>query len=207
MSRDKDQALELFPALRGVERELDLYEELLRRWQKRINLVGPATLDHIWLRHFADSAQLGGLAAVDAVWADLGSGAGFPGLVIALMQKNSGGGETHLIESDLRKAAFLREVSRETGARAAIHAERAENALRHLQPAVIASRAMASMSELMALTGPTLRRNGAIGLFLKGQNVDKELTQASISSIFNVEIVASKVDRAGSIVRVAPRLS
>ena len=104
-----------FRQVSGVSREtlerLRIYEALLRKWQAKINLVGPATLDDAWRRHFLDSAQLFPLLPANAqVVVDLGSGAGFPGLVLAVM----GVPTVHLIESDLRKAAFLREVARET---------------------------------------------------------------------------------------------
>ena len=101
------------------------YQALLGRWQQRINLVGPATLEDFWSRHAADSAQLLALAEDRRVWLDLGSGGGFPGLVVAIMLAETGG-HVHLVESDGRKAAFLRTVIREVGAPASVHNRRAE---------------------------------------------------------------------------------
>ena len=102
----REQALGLFPELKPIEAELEIYESLLRRWQAKINLVSSATLDDVWLRHFADSAQVHAVAPHIRCWADLGSGAGFPGLVTALLLKSTPDAVVHLIESDQRKAAF-----------------------------------------------------------------------------------------------------
>ncbi len=114
--RDRAEALRLCPVLRQTEPELETYERMLRDWNKRINLVSASTLDEVWTRHFADSAQLHEHLPQISRWADLGSGAGFPGMVLALLLKRRPGASVSLIESDQRKAAFLRAVSRETGA-------------------------------------------------------------------------------------------
>lgn len=199
----KAHVLDSFPRLNPIAAELDIYSELLIRWQAKLNLVGPSTLPLIWLRHFADSAQLVEVFEPDGVWADLGSGAGFPGMVIALLQK-AGGGETHLIEADIRKAAFLREVSRETGARAIVHAQRAEGVLPTIAPAVITSRAMTSIDGLFKLSRYHVE-NGAVGLFLKGRDVVSELTKASIPSNFEVSLTPSRVDVEGCLVQIRLR--
>ena len=123
---DRRRTLESFPELRAIEAELEIYERLLRKWQAKINLVGPSTLDQIWWRHFADSAQLLAYAPDARAWADLGSGGGFPGMVLALLLKPAGNAEVTLVESDSRKAAFLREVSRETFAPTVVLNQRME---------------------------------------------------------------------------------
>ena len=116
--KDADDFARRFDVSRETIDKLLAYEALLRQWQKTINLVAPSTLDSIWSRHFADSAQLLAIAAPDAKrWIDLGSGAGFPGLVLAIMLAGRDGAKVTLVESDTRKAAFLGEVARRTGAR------------------------------------------------------------------------------------------
>lgn len=199
--RDRDAALQLTPELREISEGLAVYERLLRRWQSKINLVGRSTLDAIWTRHFADSVQLARFANLDARWADLGSGAGFPGLVLSMLQRFRGVGEMHLIESDSRKAAFLREVSRETGAHAHVHNTRCEDILPEIGPNVLVSRAMADVGTLCRHAQPFVEK-GAVGLFLKGRDVGAELTAVSIPSNFSIEIAPSKVDAAGAIVQV-----
>ena len=197
---DRDRAIGLVPTLAVVADRLEVYAELLNKWQSRINLVGRSTLHDLWTRHFADSAQLAGIVPLAGCWADLGSGAGFPGLVLALMQDRSAS-EMHLIESDARKAAFLREVSRETGAGAVVHKARCEDILAEIDPSVIASRAMANLETLWTLSAPLVEK-GALALFMKGRDVASELTAASIPSSYSVTLFPSKIDAASSIVRI-----
>ncbi|MGH6897361.1 MAG: 16S rRNA (guanine(527)-N(7))-methyltransferase RsmG [Geminicoccaceae bacterium] len=171
---------EAFGDLLDVSREtlerLTVYLGLLRRWQPTINLVGAATLADPWRRHFLDCAQLAPLvpsAARSCI--DVGSGAGFPGMVLALL----GVSGVHLIESDRRKAQFLREVARATGAAVAVHAERIE----HLPPwpaDVVTTRALARLPRLLQLVEPFVSSH-SVCLFLKGGSVEHELTQARIS--------------------------
>ncbi len=131
-ARLRADALACVPVLTPIQRELAIYEDLLRRWQPRINLVAANTLTDLWLRHFADSAQVAEAAPQARIWVDLGSGAGFPGLVTALLLKRQTGAKVHLVESDQRKAAFLRAVSRETDAPVDVHPERVEIVSRKL---------------------------------------------------------------------------
>ena len=197
---DRDRALELVPALREIEKQLMIYEDLLRRWQMRMNLVGRSTLSELWTRHFADSGQLLGDAPLGQRWADFGSGAGFPGLVLSLLQDRNEG-EMHLIESDTRKAAFLREVSRETGSRAVVHNSRVEDVIGDIDPSIVTSRAMADIAILFRAVRPFVEKGGA-GLFLKGRDIAAELTRASIPSNFSVRLRPSKVDPASSVVLI-----
>src|SRR5690606_37210828 len=142
----------------------EIYVDLLRRWQDVKNLVGPRTLDQIWTRHIADSAQLLRLAPDARRWIDIGSGAGFPGLVLAILMREEPDREVHLVESNSRKCAFLRAVSRETGARAQVHAGRIQDVLPRLGGAdVLTARALAPLPELLTL-GKDLLRTGALGL-------------------------------------------
>jgi 16S rRNA (guanine527-N7)-methyltransferase len=194
-ARAKTQAL-----LDARAGEFAVYRDLLIRWQNKINLIGPRTLDQIEKRHFFDSAQLSRYAPLDCVWADMGSGAGFPGLVIGILQKGSSG-VCHLIESDTRKAAFLRTVSRETGAAVEVHNERCEKTFENLVPDVVSSRAMASIKSLLTLTNRPLEK-GAKCLFLKGVNVQSELTEAGIGDNYSVTIYPSLCDDQGSVVLI-----
>jgi len=198
---DWKRAVELVPRLRLIEDELNVYEGLMARWQKKVNLVGPSTLANMWVRHFADSAQLVEWASPSSRWADLGSGAGFPGMVVGILQKHAGGGVTHLIESDLRKAAFLREVSRETGARVIVHAQRSELVLDGLVLDVVTSRAMASLQTLFHLSRAHVEK-GAVALFLKGRDVVSELTDAAIPCSFSVESWPDRLQDGGNVVSI-----
>ena len=187
----------------GVSREtralLETYVAELRRWQRVTNLVGPATLQQVWSRHIADSLQLSGLAA-GRTWVDLGTGAGLPGLIIALADP---GRLVHLVESDARKCAFLHEVVRRTGASATIHRGRIETIIDGLdpRPAVVTARALAPLSILLGFS-ETLLRTGAIGLFPKGRDSADELTEARKSWRFSVDILPSQTDSAARILRV-----
>jgi 16S rRNA (guanine527-N7)-methyltransferase len=193
--RDRERALDVCPSLGAILPELSLYEELLRRWQKTINLVAPGTLDQIWTRHFADSGQALAAAPHVRLWADLGSGAGFPGLVTALLLKGVSGGVVHLIESDQRKAAFLRAVSRETGASAEIHAGRIADILPELSPSpeAISARALAPLAALVDMARIPLEK-GAIGVFLKGADWANELTHARAKDNLNYRTIESRTD-------------
>jgi 16S rRNA (guanine527-N7)-methyltransferase len=171
---------EAFGEQLGVSREtlerLTVHLHLLQRWQPAINLVGPATLVDPWRRHVLDSAQLvNHLPAAAANLVDLGSGAGFPGMVLALLGVRG----VHLIEADRRKAQFLREVARITGAPATIHAERIER-VRGWPAAVITARALAPLPRLLELADRFLVSD-SVCLFLKGKLVERELTDARVS--------------------------
>ena len=161
---------------------LEAYVELLLRWQASINLIGQATVGEIWHRHIADSLQLIAHVPPDTeVVLDLGSGAGLPGLVLALARPAGWVFQTHLIESNAKKCAFLREVVRQTGAPAEVHTTRIESldseALQDA-PTVVTSRALAPLAALLDYAQKPLE-NGATGLFLKGRGVDRELTEAA----------------------------
>lgn len=181
---------------------LRIYAALLEHWQERINLVGPGSMEDMWRRHFLDSAQLLPLVRAarpdieNPTWLDLGSGAGFPGLVLAIM----GAGEVHLVESNARKCAFLRQVIRDTGATAIVHNSRIED-LPPMQPDFITSRALASVEKLLEQAHLFLGPNTEIWLH-KGQYIEKELTQATISWIIETEKHPSRSDPSGTILRL-----
>jgi 16S rRNA (guanine527-N7)-methyltransferase len=186
---------------------LQVYEQLLRQWQKAVNLVAPATLDTVWHRHFADSAQLLSLAPpATRSWIDLGSGAGFPGLVIAILLADAAGPpNVTLIESDTRKAAFLREVVRRTAIPAgvavdvlSIRAESVRIKVNGSLPRAICARALAPLDRLFQLAAP-LSPPGTTLLLCKGKGVAKELQTAEKTWKFNVELVPSLTDSDGRI--------
>jgi 16S rRNA (guanine527-N7)-methyltransferase len=184
------------------EADLRIYEALLRKWQKTINLVSSSTLEDLWTRHFLDSAQLLDFVPDARTWIDLGSGAGFPGLVVAILLKGRDATRIDLVESDSRKAAFLRTVSRETGTSAKIHTGRIESVLSTLPvPHVISARALAPLPKLLEWAGEKINL-GAIGLFPKGQDVDAELNIGANYSRFSLEKLPSRTDSKSSIVKV-----
>jgi 16S rRNA (guanine527-N7)-methyltransferase len=168
---------EAFGEQLGVSREtlerLTVFLDLLCRWQPAINLVGSATLADPWRRHVLDSAQLAAHVPAEAAdLVDLGSGAGFPGMVLALLGVRG----VHLIEGDRRKAQFLREVARTTDAPATIHAVRIEQ-MPGWPAAVVTARALAPLPRLLELADRFLVSD-SVGLFLKGKSVERELTDA-----------------------------
>jgi 16S rRNA (guanine527-N7)-methyltransferase len=183
-------------ALVDVSREtwdrIDVFVALLLKWQKVINLVAPSSLPQLWTRHVADSLQLLPLAEGSRRWVDLGSGGGFPGVVIAIALTGREGAHVDLIESDSRKCAFMREAIRETGAPARVHCARIEAALEDwVEPVdVVSSRALAPLPLLLDYAYPLLKK-GARGLFLKGQDVEAELTAASKSWNIQAELKPS----------------
>ncbi|WP_020179469.1 16S rRNA (guanine(527)-N(7))-methyltransferase RsmG [Methylopila sp. M107] len=196
---DRAEAARLVNVSRETWARLEILVAELDRWQAKINLVAPNTLATVWTRHVADSAQLVAFAPADAhVWVDLGAGAGFPGLVVAAMLP---GAEVHLVESNGKKAAFLREAARAMGVRVAVHAARAEQALERLAADVVSARALAPLGHLVGLAAPLLK-TGALGLFPKGREADTELTQALQSWKFRASLHPSLTDRDARIVRV-----
>lgn len=195
---------ESFSALLGVSREtmerLVRYETLLIKWQKSINLVSANTLPELWRRHMLDSAQLAALAPEGARrWADLGSGGGFPGLVVAILLAGRPGFEMHLVESDQRKCIFMREVARAAEAPATIHNCRIEGfAAGQGVFDVVSARALAPLDRLLGWAAPLFGPQ-TVGLFLKGQGVQDELTLARKSWIFEADLHPSQSDPAGSV--------
>ncbi len=185
--------------------QLSRYAALLAQWQPRINLVAPATLQDVWHRHIADSAQLYALAPPGAqTWLDLGSGAGFPGLVIAIMAHGAAGPRVSLIESDRRKSAFLAEVARQTGISVEIHTARIEQIATQAmleQVDVVSARALAPLVRLIPLSLPFFG-DATLGLFPKGREVESELADARASWDFDVETTPSLTDADARIVTI-----
>ena len=178
--------------------KLEIYWELLRKWNPAINLVSKSSLDDAAQRHFADSLQLWHYRSAFRCWVDVGSGAGFPGLVLAIAAE--GQGEFHLVESDARKAAFLRNVSRETNTPVEIHNARVEE-IGTLQADIVSARALASLRKLFELTEKIMAPD-AVCLYLKGQTCDAELWDAEKSWAFEADKFASATDENGTVLRI-----
>jgi 16S rRNA (guanine527-N7)-methyltransferase len=203
MSEDPDRALSGFTVSRETRSRLETLVAELRRWQQVKNLVGPETLRDVWHRHVADSLQLAALAPEARTWVDLGSGAGFPGLVLGIVAAESPGAVVHLVESNGRKCAFLRHAARVTGAAVQVHDARLESVIEGFvgRADVVTARALAALPQLLAWTEPLLR-TGTIGLFPKGQDAAAELTEAAKSMRFNTETIASRTDPRAAILRI-----
>jgi len=206
---DKTAALHLCPVSRETARRLDVLVDLLLEWQGKMNLVAPSTLSHLWTRHIADSLQLVPLAPKARVWVDLGSGAGFPGLVIACALAEQSDAAVHLVESTGKKANFLREAARCVNAPAFVHAQRIDEFAKSWSQSAdaVTARALAPITRLLEHAFPFLQK-GAQGLFLKGQDVEAELTDAAKYWRIEIQSVPSVTDSRGRvlIVRRAQRI-
>ncbi len=206
MPKPAPLSAEEFARATGVSREtlgrLQRYEAVLRHWQKAINLVSTASLEDLWRRHMLDSAQLFPLLPEGTrSLLDIGSGAGFPGLILALM----GVPEVHLVESDARKSAFLLEALRQSApeliGQLRLHSRRVE-ALAPFPVDVVTARACAPLPELLELSEPFLGPNG-ICLFLKGEQADAELTAAAKDWKMEIERIPSRSESKGAVLRLA----
>ena len=200
LSADRDRAFSLTPVSRETAARLDRFVALLIAWEEHTNLIARSTIPVIWTRHIADSLQLLALAPQAKVWADLGSGAGFPGFVLACALAESRGAEVHLVESIGKKAAFLREAVRVTGAPAIVHAVRIEDFVDKAPESIeaVTARALAPLPKLLSLAYPLLKK-GAVGLFLKGQDVGSELTAAAKYWKIQSDLVRSRTDQRAQI--------
>lgn len=185
--------------------QLQTYVALLQHWQTRINLIGPGTVEDIWTRHIADALQLIGLVAGDPqAIIDLGSGAGIPGLPLAIAWPMGHKPYIHLVEGNGKKAAFLREALRTTGACGEVHQTRIEAlAPAQLQPRprLVVARALARLSRLLGLAKPFVDK-GAICLFHKGQDVDDELTESTKYWRISHRLHPSRLPGGGCIVEI-----
>jgi len=191
----------MFDVSRETVARLDAYVELLNTWQATTNLIAPSTLASIWTRHIADSLQILEFAPNAQNWVDFGSGGGFPGVVIACTLKAPA--LVHLVESNGKKAAFLREAARVTGSPAKIHNLRIEDFIQQFQGPVdiVTARALTALPELLGFVAP-LVRIGAQALLLKGQDVAGELTQAAKYWKIEADLKPSKTDPKGRIMVV-----
>jgi 16S rRNA (guanine527-N7)-methyltransferase len=200
---DRAKAFELTPVSRETEERLDRFVELLLTWQKSTNLISPSTIPNLWTRHVADSLQLLDLAPSARLWVDLGSGGGFPGVVIACALADTPGARVHLVESNTKKAAFLREAVRITGAPAVVEAMRIEKFVANFSPVsdVVTARALLPFKSLLDNSFSILSR-GTLGLFPKGQDVAAELTQAAKYWNIDYTLAPSRTDSLARIIVV-----
>jgi len=192
--------------LSNVSREslekLTHYLALLEKWQKAVNLVSPSTLPDAWSRHFVDSAQLGALLDEEKmVLFDFGSGAGFPGMVLAILYPQLA---VHLVESDQKKCSFLSTVSRETNTSVSIHNCRVEALVTDAVPDIISARALADLGKLLGYAQPWAQKNPALTLLLpKGENYTNELKEIGPGRFAQCEEFPSKTDEKARILRIS----
>jgi 16S rRNA (guanine527-N7)-methyltransferase len=204
LAADRANALELVSVSRETVERLDRFAALLLEWQRTTNLIASSTVARVWTRHIADSLQLIDLAPAARTWVDVGTGGGFPGLVIACALAQASGASVHLVESNAKKAAFLRAAQAVTGCPAVVHAERMEKFAQSFrgQPDALCARAVSPLKSLLSLAFPLLKRTGAVALFPKGQKADLELREASNFWQMHATLVASRTDPTGRIIVV-----
>jgi 16S rRNA (guanine527-N7)-methyltransferase len=203
LASDKAAALALTPISRETETRLDRYVDLLLEWQAKTNLVAPSTLPHLWTRHVSDSLQLLQLAPSARVWVDLGSGGGFPGIVLACALAEIPGAVIHLIERNAKKAAFLREALRVTASPGIVHLADISDTVDRITGPVdcVTARALAPLNQLVGLAEPLVAK-GAKALFLKGQDVEAELTEAARYWNITPQLHSSRTGGGGWIVEL-----
>jgi 16S rRNA (guanine527-N7)-methyltransferase len=197
MSAEGFQALS--GATPGQMADLERFRAMLAERNEVMNLVGPATVPDFWSRHAWDSAQLLRLAPEARSWADLGAGAGLPGIVLAILGKGVVGFHVDLVESMTKRCKFLSEVVEALALPATVHNARAENL--DLTVEIVTARACAPLSRLLGYARPYLQ-GGATGLFLKGQDVVADMKEAARYWEYEADVVPSKSDPRGRIVRV-----
>ena len=181
--------------------DLQSFYDLLGDWTQRMNLVGPSAMAEFWLRHAYDSAQLLHVEQSALRWADVGTGAGFPGVVLAILLKGRPGAHIHLVESMGKRVRFLEHVVTELTLPAEVHHVRAEVFPRPSRLDIVTARACAPLPRLLEYTAHLLRA-GTKGLFLKGLETDSELTAARRSWTFESESIASLSGPTGRIIRI-----
>jgi len=194
-----DEVRRLVPAISSCEAEVETFRRMLWAANTRANLVGASTLGNFWRRHFLDSAQLLHFEPEARVWADLGSGAGLPGIVLAILMKGRPGARVHLVESRAKRRRFLSDVVEVLELPAEVHHARAEDL--RLQVEIVTARACAPLERLLGFAKPYMDL-GARGLFLKGQDVALEIAQARGTWRFEVQTHASLSDPRGRVVMI-----
>jgi 16S rRNA (guanine527-N7)-methyltransferase len=201
LDADRARAQELVNVSRETIARLDRLVDLLLEWQQTRNLIAASTIPTIWTRHIADSLQLLELAPDAKIWVDLGSGGGFPGLVLACALVERAGAKLHLVESTAKKCAFLQAVIDALDLPAEVHCQRIESFVPAFPttPDVVTARALAPLPKLLEMSFPLIRKGG-LGLFLKGQDVGSELTEAAKYWNIRHKLVPSRTDDRARIV-------
>jgi 16S rRNA (guanine527-N7)-methyltransferase len=182
---------------------LKVYAGLLKKWQRAVNLIGKSSLDDLWVRHVADSLQVSDAVPEARHWLDLGSGAGFPGLVTAIKYAQDPSALVHLIEADRRKCAFMQTVARETSAAAIIHCGRIEDVLPAITEKIdaVSARALAPLAMLIGYAENFIAQ-GAVGVFPKGKHFADELTASLTVGKYLITTIASHTDPEARLVLV-----
>ena len=201
LTADRERALALTPVSRETAERLDRFVALVLETQSHTNLIGRATIGKIWTRHIADSLQLLDLAPEAKVWLDIGAGAGFPGIVLACAIADRPGAAVHLVESQRKKAAFLRQVVADLALPAAVHHQRIEDLSEVVRPDVVTARAVAPLSKLLGYVAPFIK-SGAKALLPKGQDVEAELTESAKYWTMDTELAPSRTSPASRILIV-----
>lgn len=198
----RDRFISTIDVSRETIRKLDVFEGLLKKWNPAINLVGKSTFEHLWTRHFLDSAQIFKISKhKSGHWIDIGTGGGFPGLVIAIMAAEQAPELTFtFVESDRRKTTFLQSAVREVDLKAKVLPERAEK-LDNLAADVMSVRALASLDKLLGFAESHLNPDGQ-AIFLKGESFRKELREALENWSFQSDEYTSLTDKAAVILSI-----
>jgi 16S rRNA (guanine527-N7)-methyltransferase len=191
------------PVSRETFEDLLAFEEIFRKWSGRINLSAASTLDDLWDRHILDSAQLARLEPDAVRWVDLGSGGGFPGLVIGFLLRDRRDSSIELVESNRKKASFLQIVAGQFNLPARIHAKRIDAVIDALEaPAIVTARALAPLSDLLGTTAPWLKA-GTKGLFHKGRDYRREVEESAQLWSFDLIEHPSKTDSQGVVLEIS----
>jgi len=200
LAKDREAALRITPVSRETAERLDRFVEHFLKWQRVVQLASPSTLNTLWTRHIADSLQLLPDLEDAKEVVDVGSGGGFPGLVLSISAPDK---KFHLVESDTRKASFLREAARVSNSTAEVYAERVESVAKRINTGIhmVTARAFAPLPKLLELTDPFLQ-SGARAVFLKSQDIDDELTTAAKSWTVNYRLRNSLTDPRGRILLI-----
>ncbi len=185
---------------RETLQKLETFAELVRKWNPKINLVSKSSLDDLWDRHILDSVQVFRLVEQGGNWVDIGSGGGFPGIVIAILNQEEQRFRVRLVESDQRKCAFLRTAIRELGLTATVDNERIENA-QYLEADILSARALSDLSQLLAYAEMHLKPGG-VAIFPKGQNWQQEVEETQHLWSYQFEAVTSKTNSAAAVLMI-----
>ncbi len=205
MTAEKEKTIQkILPHVsRETVEDLFAFETLFRKWSKAINLASPSTLDHLWERHIIDSAQLYSFASEKKRWLDLGSGGGFPGVILAILMKESSDQRIDLVESNSKKAAFLRTAVGQVSAPATVHAVRIDAVWDKITtPDIVTARALASLKGLFELAEPWLT-TGTTALFQKGRDYRREIDETRDGWTFDLIEHKSVVDKDSVVLQIS----
>jgi 16S rRNA (guanine527-N7)-methyltransferase len=205
LAKDRQRALSLVPVSRETEERFNTFIQLLSRWRQKVNLISDTAFASVWSRHLVDSAQIHFISPPTIKWLDIGSGAGFPGLVLAMQLAPIKGGVVHCVESDQRKCAFLREVARAVCVPAIVHSTSIQAIDATALGVVdgVTARAVAPLSRTLALANDWLRA-GTLGIFPRGQSKAGQIQNMSLNSSrrYDVDYLPNILDASASFLRL-----